>query len=95
MSEEEKKQQEPAKSGKTKQVPTPGRIALVRVNDGTDRAMLIVKVWNPNVVNGIIFLDGWNDRGLAVTGVREGSLHCHATSLVRGHEVNQWRFYDE
>jgi hypothetical protein len=57
--------------------------------------MLIVKVWNPMEVNGIIFLDGWNDRGLACPGTREGSLMAWATSLKRGGEVNQWRFYDD
>jgi hypothetical protein len=79
---------------KTRQIPGVGRIVLVKTNDG-ERPMLITKVWNPNTVNGIIFLDGWNDRGLPVTGVREGSLLSHTTSIVRGSEANQWRFYDD
>lgn len=71
-----------------------GRIVLVKTNDG-ERPMLIVKVWNPTTVNGVIFLDGWNDRGLAIIGTREGSLLSWATSIQRGSEVNQWRFYDD
>lgn len=79
---------------KMAQRPGVGRIVLVKTNDG-DRPMLITKVNNPDNVNGVIFLDGWNDRGLPVMGVREGSLLCHATSIVRGSEANQWRFYDD
>lgn len=79
---------------KIHQKPGIGRIVLVKTNDG-DRPMMITKMWNPTTANGIIFLDGWNDRGLPVTGVREGSLLCHATSIVRGLETNQWRFYDD
>jgi len=93
---EEKKEPEVQKvKFKTLQAPAIGRIVLVRMNDGSDRAMLITKVWNPATINGTIFLDGWNDRGMAVPGVREGSLLAHATSLTRGSEANQWRFYDE
>jgi len=79
---------------KTRQIPGVGRIVLVKTNDG-ERPMLIVKVWNPTTVNGVIFLDGWNDRGLAIIGTREGSLLSWATSIQRGSEVNQWRFYDD
>jgi hypothetical protein len=95
--EEEKKPvkppTEPPKA--LKQKPGVGRIVLARVNDGSDRPMMIVKVINPNEVNGVIFLDGWNDRGLANPGTREGLLLAWATSLKRGSEVNQWRFYDD
>jgi len=79
---------------KALQKPGVGRIVLVKTNDG-DRPMLIVKIWNPTTVNGVIFLDGWNDRGLAISGTREGSLLSWATSIQRGREVNQWRFYDD
>lgn len=79
---------------KPRQKPFPGRIVLLATNVG-DRPMMIVKVLDEKTVNGVIFLDGWNDRGLAIIGVREGSLMSWANTVTRGAGVNQWRFYDD
>ncbi len=99
MAEENKGEMDrpkPAHPGpKTSQVPTVSRTVLVRMNDGTDRPMVIVKVLNPNLVDGVITLNGWNDRSLAVPGVREGSLHSWVTSIERGNGTGQWRFHNE
>lgn len=80
---------------KKTQTPAVGRIVLVKMNDGSDRPMMVVKVWDVATVNGIIFLDGWNDRGLAAPGTREGSLMSWATSVKRGTGAKEWRFYDD
>lgn len=74
------------------QEPGVGRIVLYNVGDG-DRPMIITRVWTPDVVNGRVILDGWNDSNLNF-GVKNG-LDCHVTSVSRGKNIGEWRFYDD
>jgi len=74
------------------QEPGVGRIVLFNVGDG-DRPMIITHVWTPDVVNGRVILDGWNDTNLNF-GVKTGQ-DCHVTSVSRGTNIGNWRFYDD
>jgi len=67
-----------------------GKIVLFNTGDG-DRPMLILRVWNDDVVNGRVFLDGWNDKSITSFGVRIGD-DLWVTSVARGSGVHQWRF---
>lgn len=80
--------------GPRKQPVAVSRIVLYKTKDG-DRPMLIVKVWDQDTVNGIIFLDSHNDRLLVTSGMKEGSMMVWATSIPRGKEIGQWRFHNE
>ena len=77
------------------QIPMPGRIVLVKLSDGTERPMLIVRVKNMTTVNGIIFLDGWDDRHLAIPGIKEGALLSRVKDFPRGNGPGEWHFYNE
>lgn len=41
--------------------PTIGRIVHFVTRDGKIRPMIIVQVWSPETVNGVVFYDGTND----------------------------------
>ena len=69
-----------------------GRIVLFNVGEG-DRPMIITRVCLSNVVNGRVFLDGWNDSHLNF-GVKNGP-DCHVMSVNHGPNPGEWRFYDD
>ncbi len=70
-----------------------GDIVLLRTSD-RDRPMLVVKVWSPTCVNGIVFVDGYNDCNLIVLGtcLKEGSFMEWGTSISKGEGIGQWHF---
>lgn len=74
------------------QEPGVGRIVLFNVGDG-DRPMIITRVWTPDVVNGRVILDGINDSHVSF-GMRVGT-DMHVTSVMRGKNVGEWRFFDD
>ncbi len=74
-----------------------GRIVLYRIGIGPneDRAMIVTKVYGAGLVNGILFLDGYNDFPGSLPGTNMGSSHVWINSCLRGNGLYQWRFYDD
>jgi hypothetical protein len=70
-----------------------GRIALFKLSETEDRPFLITKVWSELTVNGIVFLDGWNDSAIGGTPATGGTLW--KTSVPRGPGISQWRFWND
>jgi len=71
-----------------------GRIVLFNVGEGEgDRPMIITRVWSDTCVNGRVILDGINDSHVYF-GMKIGT-DAHVTSVMRGKNVGEWRFYDD
>jgi hypothetical protein len=70
-----------------------GRIVLFKLSETEDRPFLITKVWSELTVNGIVFLDGWNDSAIGGTPATGGTLW--KTSAPRGPGISQWRFWND
>lgn len=70
-----------------------GDVLLMKTADG-ERPMLVIKVWSPTCVNGVLFVDGYNDRNLTIAGatLEEGTMMKWVTSISKGDQVGQWDF---
>ena len=54
-----------------------GRIALFKLSEKEDRPFLITKVWGELTINGVVFLDGWNDSAIGGPRLQAGPSGRH------------------